>query len=59
MKTRLLNGLFCIFRNVIRLLELKVRDIEQAMLMKDIQYLQIIEALKEEIRVLEGGHDPN
>ncbi|KAL3072462.1 hypothetical protein niasHS_017436 [Heterodera schachtii] len=41
-------------RNVIRLLELKVRDIEQAMLMKDVQYLQIIETLKEEIRVLEG-----
>ena len=41
-------------RNVIRLLELKVRDIEQAMLLKDVQYLQIIETLKEEIRVLEG-----
>uniref|UniRef100_A0A183CGL2 GRIP domain-containing protein n=1 Tax=Globodera pallida TaxID=36090 RepID=A0A183CGL2_GLOPA len=41
-------------RNIIRLLELKMRDIEQAMLMKDVQYLQIIETLKEEIRVLEG-----
>jgi hypothetical protein len=42
-------------RNVIRLLELKVRDIEQSMLLKDVQYLQIIETLKEEIRVLEGS----
>lgn len=41
-------------RNVIRLLEMKMRDIEQAMLLKDVQYLQIIETLKEEIRVLEG-----
>nr|CAD2205766.1 unnamed protein product [Meloidogyne enterolobii] len=41
-------------RNVIRLLEMKVRDIEQAMLLKDVQYLQIIETLKEEIRILES-----
>lgn len=33
---------------------MKIRDIEQAALTKDIQYLQIIETLKEEIRVLEG-----
>lgn len=39
---------------MVRLSELKVRDIEQSMLTKDIQYLQIIETLKEEIRVLEG-----
>jgi len=42
------------YRNVIRLLEMKVRDIEQAMLLKDVQYLQIIETLKEEIRILES-----
>lgn len=41
-------------RNIIRLSEMKIRDIEQAALTKDIQYLQIIETLKEEIRVLEG-----
>jgi hypothetical protein len=41
-------------RNIIRLSEMKIRDIEQSVLTKDIQYLQIIEALKEEIRVLEG-----
>jgi len=33
---------------------MKVRDIEQAMLLKDVQYLQIIETLKEEIRILES-----
>ncbi|CAD5234742.1 unnamed protein product [Bursaphelenchus xylophilus] len=41
-------------RNVLRLSELKIGDIEQASLTKDMQYLQIIEALKEEVRVLEG-----
>ncbi|CAD5229058.1 unnamed protein product [Bursaphelenchus okinawaensis] len=41
-------------RNVLRLSELKIGDMEQASLTKDMQYLQIIEALKEEVRVLEG-----
>uniref|UniRef100_A0A915E9U7 GRIP domain-containing protein n=1 Tax=Ditylenchus dipsaci TaxID=166011 RepID=A0A915E9U7_9BILA len=41
-------------RNMVRLSEMKVRDIEQSMLTKDMQYLQIMETLKEEIRVLEG-----
>jgi hypothetical protein len=39
---------------MVRLSEMKVRDIEQSMLTKDIQYLQIVEMLKEEIRILEG-----
>ncbi|KAI1706420.1 GRIP domain-containing protein [Ditylenchus destructor] len=39
---------------MVRLSEIKVRDIEQSTLSKDMQYLQIIETLKEEIRVLEG-----
>lgn len=53
-----MNNIFQIInRNLIRLLELKVRDNEQAMLLKDVQYLQIIETLKEEIRVLEGQHN--
>ncbi|KAI1730647.1 GRIP domain-containing protein [Ditylenchus destructor] len=41
-------------KNMVRLSEIKVRDIEQSTLSKDMQYLQIIETLKEEIRVLEG-----
>lgn len=41
-------------RHIIRLSETKIREIEQASLTKDIQYLQIVETLKEEIRVLEG-----
>jgi response regulator RpfG family c-di-GMP phosphodiesterase len=41
-------------RHIIRLSEHKIREIEQASLMKDIQYLQIVETLKEEIRVLES-----
>lgn len=40
---------------MVRLSEIKVRDIEQSTLSKDMQYLQIIETLKEEIRVLEGN----
>uniref|UniRef100_A0A914Y4S5 GRIP domain-containing protein n=1 Tax=Panagrolaimus superbus TaxID=310955 RepID=A0A914Y4S5_9BILA len=41
-------------RHIIRLSEHKIREIEQASLTKDIQYLQIVETLKEEIRVLES-----
>uniref|UniRef100_A0A7E4VSW4 GRIP domain-containing protein n=1 Tax=Panagrellus redivivus TaxID=6233 RepID=A0A7E4VSW4_PANRE len=41
-------------RHLIRLSETKVREIESATLTKDMQYLQIVETLKEEIRVLEG-----
>uniref|UniRef100_A0A914PUX8 GRIP domain-containing protein n=1 Tax=Panagrolaimus davidi TaxID=227884 RepID=A0A914PUX8_9BILA len=41
-------------KHIIRLSEHKIREIEQASLMKDIQYLQIVETLKEEIRVLES-----
>lgn len=44
------------FRNVMRLSEMKVRDMEQAMLTKDIQCLHLTETLKEEIRVLEGEY---
>ncbi|KAI6173452.1 GRIP and coiled-coil domain-containing protein 1 [Aphelenchoides besseyi] len=41
-------------RNMIRLSEMKVGDMESQSLTKDMQYLEIIEALKEEVRVLEG-----
>jgi len=37
-----------------RMAEFRTRDLEQSMLTKDIQYLQIVETLKEEIRILEG-----
>lgn len=33
---------------------MKLADMEQISLTKDMQYLEIIETLKEEIRVLEG-----
>lgn len=40
---------------MVRLSEMKVGDIEQASLTKDMQFLEIIDHLKEEIRVLEGS----
>ncbi|KAI6191647.1 GRIP and coiled-coil domain-containing protein 1 [Aphelenchoides bicaudatus] len=41
-------------RNMVRLSEMKVGDMNQASLTKDMQFLEIIDHLKEEIRVLEG-----
>ncbi|VDM96655.1 unnamed protein product [Thelazia callipaeda] len=41
-------------RNAIRMAELNVRDIQQASLTKDLQHFEMVEKLKDEIRILEG-----
>ncbi|KAL3990489.1 GRIP domain family protein [Acanthocheilonema viteae] len=41
-------------RNAMRVAELNVRDIQQAALTKDLQHFEMVEKLKDEIRILEG-----
>ncbi|CAG9535520.1 unnamed protein product [Cercopithifilaria johnstoni] len=41
-------------RNAMRVSELNVRDIQQAALTKDLQHFEMVEKLKDEIRILEG-----
>ncbi|KAM3727368.1 GRIP and coiled-coil domain-containing protein [Dirofilaria immitis] len=41
-------------RNAMRITELTVRDMQQATLTKDLQHFEMVEKLKDEIRILEG-----
>ncbi|VDO40737.1 unnamed protein product, partial [Onchocerca flexuosa] len=41
-------------RNAMHIAELNVRDIQQASLTKDLQHFEMVEKLKDEIRILEG-----
>ncbi|VDN27327.1 unnamed protein product [Gongylonema pulchrum] len=41
-------------RNAVHVAELNVRDIQQASLTKDLQHFEMVEKLKDEIRILEG-----
>uniref|UniRef100_A0A915PVA6 GRIP domain-containing protein n=1 Tax=Setaria digitata TaxID=48799 RepID=A0A915PVA6_9BILA len=41
-------------RNAMRMTELSIRDTQQAALTKDLQHFEMVEKLKDEIRILEG-----